>query len=116
MCCVLYAGMLVCKSSIQSCIGVIWLHLTSIIKKNNSKKSTNNKNVITYIKEVSIKYNITIRNIIKDYLTYLIKYQQIDVTSEFLDFVEKLLHNTESSESNFLHYSLVNLDRFATLL
>lgn len=94
----------------------VWLHFTSIIKKNSYKKSTNNKSVITYIKGLSIKYNITIRNIIKDYLTYLIKYQQIDVTSEFLDFVEKLLHTTESSESNFLHYSLVNLDRFATLL
>ena len=94
----------------------IWLELTSLIKKNSTKKTTNNKSVTNYIKELSIKYNITIRNIIKDYLTYLIKYQQIDVTSEFLDFVEKLLHNTDSPEANFLHYALVNLDRFATLL
>ena len=94
----------------------VWKQLTTSIKHNSSKKTPNYKAVITRIKEISITYNITIKNIIKDYLTYLIKYQKIDVTSEFLDFVEKLLHNTESPESNFAYYALVNLDKFATLL
>jgi DNA polymerase III delta prime subunit len=94
----------------------IWNELTHILKSKSSKKSSKQKNIINHINLISLRYNITIRNIVKDYLTYLIKYQKIDVTSEFLDFVEKLLHNTESPETNFLNYALVNLDKFATLL
>jgi len=102
----------------------VWVQLSSTIKKEKEKQGKQGKGKIgmnvqcmtKYIHAISVKYNITFKNIIKDYLTYLIKYQQIDVTSEFLDFVEKLVHTVDCSDSSFIHYAVVNLMTFSTLL
>jgi DNA polymerase III delta prime subunit len=94
----------------------IWNKLTSIIKNNASKKTNNYNAIFKYLRTISIGYNITVKNIVKDYFTYLIKYQKIDVTPEFLSFIEKLIHTTDCTNTSFLYYTFVNLERFSTLL
>jgi replication factor C subunit 3/5 len=65
-----------------------------------------------YIYNISIKYNIDKKNIIKDYLNYIIRNKPTIVTSEFLNFVENLLHSQESNNQVFVNYSLSRLSSF----
>ena len=94
----------------------IWIKLTSIVKNTASKKTNNYNAIFKYLRVISIEYNITVKNIVKDYFTYLIKYQKIDVTPEFLGFIEKLIHTTDCTNTSILYYTFVNLEKFSTLL
>ena len=96
----------------------VWNNLTSIIKTTSKKKHTVKKynSIIVFLNDTSKKYNITVKNIIKDYFTYLIKYKKICMDSEFLIFIEKLIHNTECTNEGFINYALVNLNHFADIL
>jgi DNA polymerase III delta prime subunit len=66
----------------------------------------------TYVYNISIKYNIDKKNIIKDYLNYIIRNKPTIVTSNFLQFVENLLHSQESNNQVFIYYSLSRLSSF----
>ena len=52
------------------------------------------------------------KNIIKDFLNYIIRSRinQIDVS--FLNFVENLMHSQESNNQIFINYSLSRLSSF----
>ena len=106
----------------QSYINIIdeyvWNNLTSIIKTNvkKSNKTRGYNNIYKHLYSISTGYNITIKNIVKDYLTHLIKYKQIKLTPQFLLFVEKLVHTTDCTDESFINYALVNVDRFSDLL
>ena len=61
---------------------------------------------------ISIMYNIDIKNIIKDYFNYIIRYKSEYITDKFLNIIEYVLHNPESNNEyqiNFLFYSLLDL-------
>ena len=96
----------------------VWNKLTSIIKATSKKKHTAKKynGIIDLLNDTSKQYNITVKNIIKDYFSYLIKHKKINITSDMLVFIEKLIHNNECSNSGFVNYTLVNLNNFAELL
>ena len=66
----------------------------------------------SYMYNISIKYNIDKKNIIKDYLNYIIRNKPKVVTTDFLNFVENLLHSQESNNQIFLFYSLSRLSTF----
>jgi hypothetical protein len=68
--------------------------------------------LVTYIHNISIKYNIDKKNIIKDYLNYIIRNKSNIITSEFLEFVENLMHSQESNNQTFVNYSLSRLSTF----
>ena len=85
----------------------IWEMLT-----NKLLKKENLENLINYIYEISIKYNIDKKNIIKDYLNYIIRNKSNIVTIDFLNFVENLLHSQESNHQTFVYYSLSRLSSF----
>jgi len=78
----------------------------------NKLKNEKIENLIVYINNISIKYNIDKKNIIKDYLNYIIRNKSNIVTSEFLDFVENLMHSQESNNQIFINYSLSRLSFF----
>ena len=85
----------------------VWESLTDkIIKK------TSLNNLIIDIHNISINYNIDKKNIIKDYLNYIIRNKSSIITSQFLDFVENLLHSQESNNQVFINYSLSRLSSF----
>jgi replication factor C subunit 3/5 len=66
----------------------------------------------SYIQDISINYNIDKKNIIKDYLNYIIRNKPHLITCEFLNFIENIMHNQEFKNSNYIHYALSRLKSF----
>jgi DNA polymerase III delta prime subunit len=67
----------------------------------------------TFIQEISIDYNIDKKNIIKDFLSYIIRNHSIYVSFVFLNFVENLMHSQIQNINVYVHYSL---SRLSTIL
>ena len=85
----------------------VWESLTSkILEKNNLD------NLTFVIHGISIKYNIDKKNIIKDYLNYIIRNNSRIIDSDFYDFVENIMHSQESNNQTFVNYSLSRLSSF----
>jgi DNA polymerase III delta prime subunit len=68
--------------------------------------------IITYIQTISIKYNMDKKNIIKDYLNYIVRNKQQYITPDFLIFVENIMHFPECKNTHFVNYSLSKLSSF----
>ena len=85
----------------------VWESLTNKIIEKTSLNI-----LVSEIHNISIKYNIDKKNIIKDYLNYIIRNKSHIVTSDFLVFVENLTHSQESNNQIFVNYSLVRLSTF----
>jgi DNA polymerase III delta prime subunit len=62
----------------------------------------NQESIINYINSISIDYNIDKKNIIKDFLNYIIKNCPKYINSSFLDFTENLMH----SENQNIHVNV----------
>lgn len=65
-----------------------------------------------YIHSISINYNIDKKNIIKDFLNYIIKCYPKYVTREFLYFVENIMHSQNENNNIFINYSISKLLSF----
>jgi DNA polymerase III delta prime subunit len=66
-----------------------------------------------FVNETSLKYNIDKKNIIKDFLNYIIRNCYIKNVPEYLNFVESIIHFEDCKNSYYVNYSLV---RLSTLL
>jgi replication factor C subunit 3/5 len=66
-----------------------------------------------FIHNISITYNIDKKNIIKDFLNYIIRNEKTIVNPTFLNFVENLMHNQIQNNNLNIYYSL---SRLSTLL
>ena len=85
----------------------VWESLTNKIFEKTSLDI-----LISEIHNISIKYNIDKKNIIKDYINYIIRNKSYIITCEFLEFVENLMHSQESNNQTFVNYSLSRLSTF----
>ena len=99
----------------------VWDDFTVKIKDlsniSSRKKSGRYDNIICHTINLTNVYNLTIKNLFKDYLTYIIRDKQINVTSEFLKFVERLLHTTSGVDDKlYTNYTFSNLEKFSYLL
>jgi len=72
---------------------VVWEKLIQLI-------ITNQKDIHTHIYNISVKYNIDKKNIIKDLLNYIIRYKKSVINSKFLAFVENIIHNHNNNIHN----------------
>jgi DNA polymerase III delta prime subunit len=82
----------------------IWNELFSRLK--NKDKLTN---LYAFINEISIRYNIDKKNIIKDFLNYIIrKYDNMN-TPEYFNFIENIIHFDDCKNSYYVNYSLIRL-------
>jgi replication factor C subunit 3/5 len=66
-----------------------------------------------FVCEISIKYNIDKKNIIKDFLNYIIRKYPKYTNTQFLDFVENLMHSQIQNNNIHINYTLT---RLSTLL
>jgi DNA polymerase III delta prime subunit len=82
----------------------IWNNLTLLIKDKSRYKET-----IDRFHKISSDYNIEIKNIIKDYLNYIIHYRQEYVTTKFLNFTEFIMHLNEPSIDYVIRYTILSL-------
>lgn len=82
----------------------IWNELTALIKDKVRYKDS-----VKQFHKISSDYNVEIKNIIKDYLNYIIHYSSQYVNSEFLNFTEFIMHLNEPSVDHIIHYTVLKL-------
>jgi len=68
-----------------------------------------------YVYEISVKYNIDKKNIIKDFLNYIIRNYPKYKNKEFLNFVENLMHSQIQNNNIHINYSLTQLSSFISI-
>ena len=85
----------------------IWENIIEKIKKREKIE-----NICSYVHLISIKYNIDKKNIIKDFLNYIIRNKPQSISPEFLNFVENLMHSQNLNNKNHIFYSLSRLSSF----
>ena len=83
----------------------IWEQLYGMI---SNKKSIIELN--KFINHTSSKFNIDKKNIMKDFLNYIIRNKSQDVKyCEFLNFVENIMHFEDCKNNDYVNYSLTRL-------
>ena len=111
------------KSDIRSMINfmqsnqdVIHYHEYSIIDENiwenillklKSREKPECLNRLIY--DISIKYNIDKKNIIKDFLNYIIRNHNECVNSKFLNLVENIIHAPNQNSNISINYLITKL-------
>ena len=65
--------------------------------------------IISFINVTSSQYNIDKKNIIKDFLNYIIRNKGHLISSDFLNFVENIMHFEDCKYSHYVNYSLTRL-------
>jgi len=66
-------------------------------------------NLIKIFHDLSLNYNIDKKNIIKYFLNFIIRNKPHMVTSEFLGFVENIMHFQDCKNTHYINYSLTRL-------
>ena len=94
----------------------VWSKLTTLLTKIDPCDQKTYKPAHRYLIAVRETYDLTFKNIIKDYFTYLIKYKKIQVTSTFLAFVERIVHSSSINDDILVNYVLGGFAEFATIL
>jgi len=86
----------------------LWIDLIHRIKNKDYKKN------IEYINNLTIEYNIEKKNIIKNFLNFIIRHKKEYVTSEFLLFIENVMHIPDLNIEYMLPHCLIKLNIFFT--
>jgi DNA polymerase III delta prime subunit len=82
----------------------VWRDLLNMqLKKENIEK------IQIFVQKISINYNIDKKNIIKDFLNYIIRNHNEYINSKFLNFVENLMHSQIQNNNVYVNYSLSKL-------
>jgi len=85
----------------------VWQTLCEKILQKNSFNE-----LIEYIQSISINYNVDKKNIIKDFLNYIIRKRTNVISSDFLNFVENIMHFQDCKNTHYINYSLVRMTPF----
>jgi DNA polymerase III delta prime subunit len=86
----------------------LWDNITTNMKERPLKYN------IEFITIVSNEYNVEKKNIIKNYLNYIIRYKKELLSSEFLQFVENIMHVTELNIDYMLPLTILKMKTFLT--
>jgi replication factor C subunit 3/5 len=84
----------------------IWENIIESIRKKENIEKIN-----LYIHEISVKYNIDKKNIITNFLNYIIRNKETIVNKSFLSFVENLIHS-QNNNCNNVYYCISRLSSF----
>lgn len=82
----------------------IWEQLFNKIKNGDDLES-----LILFTNEISYKYNMDKKNIIKDFLNYIIRNKEYLNIPKFFNFVENIIHFEECNNNHYVTYSLIKL-------
>jgi replication factor C subunit 3/5 len=82
----------------------VWLKLYLMIK---NKEPLNN--LTKFVNDTSINYNLDTKNIIKDFLNYIIRKHTNQITPTILNFIENIMHFEDCNNTYFVNYSLLKL-------
>lgn len=84
----------------------LWEKITIDIKNKSLEE-----NIIS-ITNISIEYNIEKKNIIKNYLNYIIRYKSDLVNISFLKFVENIMHISDLNIEYLLPFTILKINNF----
>jgi len=87
----------------------VWESLIELLSK-----SEKIENINRFVHNISIQYNIDKKNIIKDFLNYIIRNHPQYLCREFLHFIENLMHSQIQNNNIHIHYSLSRLSSFVS--
>ena len=77
------------------------------------KKRVKQEDIEYYIYTITNKYNMDKKNIIKDFINYIIRNKKIKITCAFLNFIENIMHSQNENNSDVLiNYLLSKLTLF----
>jgi len=65
-----------------------------------------------YIQMISTNYNVDKKNIIKDFLNYIIRKKPNTLTCDFMNFIENVMHFQDCKNTHYVNYSLVKMASF----
>ena len=82
----------------------IWEQLFNKIKNGNDLDS-----LILFTNEISYKYNMDKKNIIKDFLNYIIRNKEYLNIPKYFNFVENIIHFEDCKNNYYVNYSLIKL-------
>ena len=85
----------------------IWETLYNKFQLKQSNEEINN-----YIEFISVNFNIDKKNIIKDFLNYIIRNKSEILNKDLLNLIENIMHNQDCNNSCFINYSLLRLSSF----
>jgi DNA polymerase III delta prime subunit len=94
----------------------VWTKLTGMLVKISADDQKTYKPAHKYLIAIRETYDLTFKNIIKDYFTHLIKYKKIRVTSAFLAFVERVVHSSPINDEILINYVLGGFGEFSPIL
>jgi replication factor C subunit 3/5 len=83
----------------------LWIKLTA-----NFKKNTKHQDILKKINKISRDYNMEQKNIIKNYLNYIIR--TYPITPEFLYNIENIMHIQDCKTEHILNYIIYKLKFF----
>ena len=91
----------------------IWENILEQITTNvDNRKREKVENIVTQIHTISMQYNIDKKNLIKDFINYIIKNHSQYINDAFLNFVENVMHS-QNHNINYIYYTIT---RLSTLL
>ncbi len=93
----------------------VWENIIEMLlnSKTSGKPFGENIEVVkNYIHKISTEYNIDKKNIINDFLNYIIRNHSKYVSKDFLNFVENLMHSQIQNNNTHIYYSLSRLSSF----
>jgi replication factor C subunit 3/5 len=82
----------------------IWDNLLTQLKMENTLDK-----LVGLVNSICSKYNIDKKNIIKDFLNYIIRNHPKIITTQYLNFIENIMHFEDCKNSNYVNYSLLRL-------
>ena len=85
----------------------VWINLLNKLSSREKNETVNN-----FVQSISNQYNIDKKNIIKDFINYIIRNHPKYLSKEFLNFVENLMHSQIQNNNIYIHYSLTRLSSF----
>jgi len=98
---------------IENNVWEILINKLKLIKNNTinleKKKLTD---INQYINEISITYNINKKNIIKDFLNYIIQNHIEYISVEFLNFTENIIHSENQNNDIQINYLITQLSKY----
>jgi len=74
----------------------------------NTEHNIDSNKIITFIHNISIQYNIDKKHIIRTYFNYIIRHFPEEITMDFLNIVDNVIHTTDTNIEDILRYFCLN--------
>jgi DNA polymerase III delta prime subunit len=88
----------------------VWINLLNKLASREKNETVNN-----FVQSISNQYNIDKKNIIKDFINYIIRNHPKYLSKDFLNFVENLMHSQIQNNNIYINYSLTKLSSFISV-